>query len=1448
MPRLSKHTLGAYLASGCDRQLALSLAADAAPLGGGVTEADQLGMPPKQGVRPGIQLITKAGRDWEQKKVEDLEATFPAGTVIGNPVVTTNQAGVQVLSHYTEQQLANALPAAAAGQFLVECRFTIEPTFRSEFGTDAGVLAALDFSALRPDIIQVSDPTTRPDGEEVLPDGTTQPYDANDPRLRLRIIDIKLTAEPSPGYFAEVVYYSIALAGWLKDNNLDTHYLVMVEAAVWPGTHDAAAVTVAQQNAATSGGVVTMPDLLHALEDDLEVAPFVVFSLWLKDFFGETLPRVVATMPQWQTLTWHVDNSCKNCDWVGQQWLLPNGQPGWHNDQCMPEAAATNHLSRIAFLTKGAAQALRAQNVTDVNALATLQPGHGAFNAHQGLRAGRTIVGARATTLQTNTPPQATPGAGTSAVMPGWADVKIRVSTYFDVGSGITIAFGIDAYQSANPRLGTQANTWRTQIFVVDRKDLNDERDRLLAFLTALEQILVAVQATSRDATYQVYVWDQAQYEHLTRVIGRHLDRILDPNSGVRDLAWLFPPEELAPNPALATRQSPVTIVREAVKSLVGAPIPHYYSLLELAAQYQPGWQTTSFTINPHPLFHDPLSDQIPSERAHEIWSRLRARRRPGGGMTRDYQQVIADLRSNVQLRHNALRLVTDRLGEDLRGQLRSQAPRIGVGPFANQTGLAADSHLWLAHAKLDAELNKVEAYTNRAMGVDEREARFEAARLPRRLTQQQAAVYLGGADPRLVSGERRVYEIGPLSREAKVKDGDMARCLSPASDPLFLDRSLFTLQNIPGMPNLAQWQLRWRLDQATECRVVTFDRTNGIIVVDLRNPAIVTALENNGHDLSTDVVLDRVPTDFVTRKITGALHHIGNPPVAQAFSSPLAARATGQSRRARGARNSPVTSAAEILWSPGRLAGLPVARDMTAARAALAACGGLNPSQEQAWQDALTRRLTLIWGPPGTGKSHTLRTIVTAACAAAHATGQPLRILVGGGTYTAVDTVVGTSLVNAITAALPGVTVGVHRVRSSLRNDRPEQGVADVPLSKGNLSQSAQDLLDELTVPTGITVVSASTQQAYSLTEAANIHTSGQDEPGAELFDLVIIDEASQVDVANATLPFIAAAADAAFIVCGDDLQMPPIHTAEPPLGLEAMVGSVYGYLADIGQVTPSPLETNYRSNSEIVEFVRSAGYDSLHAHSPDLRLNLLTPVPVAAPAGWPATLPYDSGYAALLDADQPSTAFVYSEGLASQWNEFEAQTTAALVRLLFGRLADQLDNDILPGATQPLPSSLTAYPIDTFFTKGVGVVTPHRAQQSLVTARLIEAFQGVPGVTDDLIRSAVDTVERYQGQQRDVMIATMALGDPDSIADEDEFLYGLRRFNVMASRARAKVIVLATQEIAMHMPTEVEVMRGSKLLKSYLGRFCGVETKMTLPWLKNGSVETQPGAYRWH
>ena len=71
----------------------------------------------------------------------------------------------------------------------------------------------------------------------------------------------------------------------------------------------------------------------------------------------------------------------------------------------------------------------------------------------------------------------------------------------------------------------------------------------------------------------------------------------------------------------------------------------------------------------------------------------------------------------------------------------------------------------------------------------------------------------------------------------------------------------------------------------------------------------------------------------------------------------------------------------------------------------------------------------------------------------------------------------------------------------------------------------------------------------------------------------------------------------------------------------------------------------------------------------------------------------------------------------------------------------------------------------------------------------RLQQVFNAT-GQMADWIRDAADTVERFQGQQRDVIIASYTLGDPAQIAEEDEFLMSLNRFNVIASRARAKLL----------------------------------------------------------
>src|SRR6185369_7624878 len=151
-----------------------------------------------------------------------------------------------------------------------------------------------------------------------------------------------------------------------------------------------------------------------------------------------------------------------------------------------------------------------------------------------------------------------------------------------------------------------------------------------------------------------------------------------------------------------------------------------------------------------------------------------------------------------------------------------------------------------------------------------------------------------------------------------------------------------------------------------------------------------------------------------------------------------------------------------------------------------------------------------------------------------------------------------------------------------------------------------------------------------------------------------------------------------------------------------------------------------------------------------------------------------------------------------------------SALSWLLARSLSDRLTNERDQAGTIAPPSN-TLYTPDRFWSNGVGVVTPHRAQQALVIARLQAVF---PSAQHSSIRSAVDTVERFQGQQRDVIIATFALGDPDAISDEDEFLLSLNRFNVMASRARAKLIVLVSQEVVDHLSSDMEVLRGSALL----------------------------------
>ena len=141
------------------------------------------------------------------------------------------------------------------------------------------------------------------------------------------------------------------------------------------------------------------------------------------------------------------------------------------------------------------------------------------------------------------------------------------------------------------------------------------------------------------------------------------------------------------------------------------------------------------------------------------------------------------------------------------------------------------------------------------------------------------------------------------------------------------------------------------------------------------------------------------------------------------------------------------------------------------------------------------------------------------------------------------------------------------------------------------------------------------------------------------------------------------------------------------------------------------------------------------------------------------------------------------------------------------------------------------------------MGVVTPHKAQMGLVVQELRRTF---PDHDPQLIWSAVDTVERFQGQERDVIVASFGLGDPDLIRAEDEFLYSLNRFNVMASRARAKLIVLTTRSLVDHLSDDADVLNESRLLKSFAEGFCRDPQPLTLEYLDGSTLVERVGVLR--
>lgn len=117
------------------------------------------------------------------------------------------------------------------------------------------------------------------------------------------------------------------------------------------------------------------------------------------------------------------------------------------------------------------------------------------------------------------------------------------------------------------------------------------------------------------------------------------------------------------------------------------------------------------------------------------------------------------------------------------------------------------------------------------------------------------------------------------------------------------------------------------------------------------------------------------------------------------------------------------------------------------------------------------------------------------------------------------------------------------------------------------------------------------------------------------------------------------------------------------------------------------------------------------------------------------------------------------------------------------------------------------------------VAVVTPHRAQRALLEKEL-EPWA-------DYI-TVIDTVERLQGGEQEVIIISATVSDPVALAKSGEFVLDLQRSNVAFSRTRQKLFVVAARGLFAHVPTQTEIYESAKLWK-HLRRMCTTERSRT-------------------
>jgi ATP-dependent RNA/DNA helicase IGHMBP2 len=442
-----------------------------------------------------------------------------------------------------------------------------------------------------------------------------------------------------------------------------------------------------------------------------------------------------------------------------------------------------------------------------------------------------------------------------------------------------------------------------------------------------------------------------------------------------------------------------------------------------------------------------------------------------------------------------------------------------------------------------------------------------------------------------------------------------------------------------------------------------------------------------------------------------------------------------------------------------------------------LAAADGLNPSQREAIQFALSARdIAIVHGPPGTGKTTSvvafireavLRREKVLACAPSNTAvdnllerlvdcgqrvvrvGHPARVKEVLRSHT-LDALVETHDNMRVVKDLLRKAETLYQKADRFTRAKPARG------AKQDMRQEAKQLKAESR--------QLERQAIRDVLDSADVicATTAIDEVvlGDRQFDWVVVDEACQCTESGCWIPL---GRGERILLAGDHLQLPPTvistEAAQEGYSRSMMQRLVETYGATITR----QLDVQYRMHEEIMRFSSAQFYNASLVADESVRRHRLLDLPNVTSS--PLT-------------DSP-TMFIDTAG--ADYDEELEPDGASRRNTREGRL-------VIEKVRQLLASGLSA--------ADIAVIAPYAAQvrwlrqhaaDSAMTLRPIDGDAENNGLEIDAVE--IDSVDGFQGREKEAVVISLVRSNREG---EIGFLADTRRMNVALTRARRKLIVV--------------------------------------------------------